>query len=444
MTGTIERRDAVLAAAARFARGDAGWVRALRTEAATRWNDAALPERHEHLWRYTDPAKLLPGAAADADPRFGDLPSDFADATFDRATAYAVSRDGVLLRSVVDPLLADFGLVVEDLRAAATARRALVEPRLGALRAVCDGAGAPFDDLSAALSAGGAFVHVPRGVVLDRPVRIAHRVGGAGVRAARSLIVAEPGSSSTIVVDLSSASPDDTTLLHETTECFVGSGARLRLVLLQSLGRRASHAPVVRVRVERDATFESVTVATGGGLVKSLLAAELAEPGAQARVLGIVFGDGKQHFDHHTFQDHVAPHTSSDLDFRTVVGDRARTAYTGRLRIGPRGAGVSAHQRNHNLVLSDTARADTIPELEILTNDVQCSHAAAVGPIDEEQVYFCMTRGLSPEEARRTVVLGFLEPTLTQIPGDDLLRGVREALDARLSKSVSRSEGARP
>ena len=126
------------------------------------------------------------------------------------------------------------------------------------------------------------------------------------------------------------------------------------------------------------------------------------------------------------------------------AGDRARSAYTGRLRIGPQGAGAAAHQRNHNLVLSDDARADTIPELEILTNDVQCSHAAAVGPIDPEQVHFCMTRGLSPEEALRMIALGFLEPTIAQIPGEALLLRVRAALEERLARADARGGGKRP
>lgn len=434
MTETLPD-SAVAERSARLGAGDPAWLRDLRAAELGRWTASALPDRVAHLWRYTAPSSLLPQArAADAaDGGFGDIPSDFADATFDRASAFAVARDGVLLRSVVDPMLSDLGLVVEDLRAAAAGRRALVEPRLTALGATCDGAGAPFEHLSAALFAGGSFVHVPRGVHLDRPVRIAHRVGGHGVRAARSVIVAEPGSFSTVVVELSSAAPDDATLVHEAVEVFVGPGAKLRLVLVQTLGRKAVHAPIVRARVDRDATFESVSLALGGAIVKSLQTADLAAPGAHTKVLGIVFADGRQHFDHHTFQDHTAPHTTSELDYRTVVGDRARSAYTGRLRITSSATGASAQQRNHNLLLSEHARADTIPELEILTNEVLCSHAAAVGPIDDDQIHYCASRGLDPEEARRVVVLGFLEPTIAQVPGEPLVRRVREALDTRLS-----------
>jgi Fe-S cluster assembly protein SufD len=188
----------------------------------------------------------------------------------------------------------------------------------------------------------------------------------------------------------------------------------------------------VPARVERDAQFESVSVAVGGGVTKALQTSSLVEAGGSAKVLGIVFADGRRHFDHHTFQDHVAPNTSSQLDYRTVVGDHARSAYTGRLRIAKEAVGADAHQRNHNMLLSEHARADTIPELEILTNEVKCSHAAAVGPIDEEQLFFCASRGFTPEEARRAIVLGYLEPAVASIPGENLQKRVRDALDLRL------------
>lgn len=433
MTETTALRDTVAGAAQRAAAGEPEWLRHARDAALARWSAAPLPDRVEHLWRYTDPVRLAPDGrtALVPDLRFGEIPPDFHDAVFDQASAYALARDGVLLRSAVDPPLGDLGVIVEDIRAAAKARRALVEPRLFALRGLCDGAGSKFDDLAAAAFSGGAFVHVPRGVRLDRPVRISARLGGDGLIASRSLLVAEPGADATIVVDLSSAD-DAPALFHETTEVYVGRGARLRVVFVQTLGRNVVHAPIVRARVERDANLETVTLALGGGVVKSLLAAELAEPGASTKVLGIVFGDGRQHFDHHTFQDHAAARTTSDLDFRTVVGGRARSAYTGRLRIQTGGSGAQAHQKNHNLVLSDHARADTIPELEILTDDVSCSHAAAVSPIDDEQVYYCESRGLSPAEARTTIVVGFLEPTVERIPGEQLLARIRAALDRRL------------
>ena len=433
MSGT-EVRSALAESVESLAARDPAWLAALRKDAWARWESLPLPSRVEHLWRYTDPAKLLPDGRAlqTPDTRFGELPGDFHDGTYENASAYVLCRDGALLRSTIDPLLAGAGLVVSDLRDAARAHEALVRPRLFSLAGQCDGAGAKFDALSGALFTGGTFVHVPDGAEFELPVRIAHRVGGAGLVATRSLLVVGARARVTLVLDVASTGEDDVPMLHDAVEAFVGEGASLRLVVVQTLSRRTVHAPILRAHVERDARFETIALALGGGLTKALQTTALAGPGATASVQGIVYADGRRHFDHHTFQDHVARETTSELDYRTVVGDRARSAFTGRLRIAKGAGGSDARQRNHNLLLSEHARADTIPELEILTNDVKCSHAAAVGPIDEEQVFFCTSRGLTPAEARRTIVAGFLEPAVNAIPGESLQQRVRAALDARL------------
>jgi Fe-S cluster assembly protein SufD len=434
----IATSPALAGAVEALAGADPAWLAAARRDAWARYESLPLPSRVEHLWRYTDPARLVPDGRAAAVPagRFGELPGDFHDGIYENAAAYAICRDGVLLRSTTDPLLAGLGLVVGDLRSAARHHEDVVRPRLLSLAANCDGAGAKFDALSAALFAGGTFVHVPAKAAVELPIRVAHRVGGAGLVAARSLVVVGAQAEATLVLDLTSDREDDAPMVHETLEAFVGAGATLRLVVVQNFSRRTVHAPIVRAAVERDGRFETIALALGGGTTKALQTTTLAEPGASTRVQGIVFADGRRHFDHHTFQDHAAPQTVSELDYRTVVGDHARSAFTGRLRISKNGAGADAKQRNHNMLLSEHARADTIPELEILTNDVKCSHAAAVGPIDEEQVFFCTSRGLTPAEARRAIVLGFLEPAVAGVPGDNLRKRVRDALDARLGASA--------
>ncbi len=416
---------------ARLSMEDPAWLAAARQQALIAYDTAGLPVRSQHLWRYTDPAKLLPDGrqVQPAADRFGELPADYHDGTFEHVAALALERDGRLLRTAVDPHLADAGLVVADLRTAAKEHEDVVRGRLFGLT---NPAVEKFEALSMALFSGGPFIHVPRGKVINRPIRVAHRVGGDGLVAGRSLVVIEEGAEATIVFDLSTATPDDAPLFHTGTEVYVEAGARLRLVTIQAAGSKLVHAPIVRCRVGRDASFETVSVVLGGALVKAQQTTELVGKGASAKVLGVVFAEGRQHLDHNTLQDHVAAHTSSDLDYRTVVADRARSAYTGNLRIGLDGVGANAHQRNHNLLLSDRARADTIPELEILTNDVTCSHAAAVGPLDPELIHFCMSRGLSPSDARKLIISGFLEPVLARIPGDDLQQRVREALASRL------------
>jgi len=413
---------------------DPAWLAAARRDAWARFESLPLPSRVEHLWRYTDPADLMPGARAPQTPdaHFGELPDDFHDGTYENAAAYAICRDGALLRSTVDKTLGDRGLVICDVRDAARRHEALLRPHLFSLARSCDGVGAKFDALSAALFAGGAFVHVPAKAEIDLPIRVAHRVGGSGLVAARSVFVVGDGAKATIVLDLTSASDADSPLVHETVEAFVGAGASLRIAIVQTFSKKTIHAPILRATVDRDAKFETIALALGGATTKALQTTVLAAPGCAINVQGIVFADGRSRFDHHTFMDHVAPHTTSTLDYRTVAADRARSAFTGRLRISKDGAGADARQRNHNMLLSEHARADTIPELEILTNDVKCSHAAAVGPIDDEQVFFCTSRGLTPAEAKKAIVLGFLEPAVANVPGESLQRRVRDALELRL------------
>ncbi len=414
---------------------DPAWLATARQDALSAYEASSLPDRVQHLWRYTDPQRFLPGERTPTTPdsHFGDLPADCQDATYEHVAGYALARDGRVLRSALDPLIADKKVVLTDLCTAAREHEDLVRPRLFSL---LDAGGDKFEQLSAATFAGGTFFHVPRNVTIDRPFVVAHRVGGDGLIASRSLLVAGEGSEATIVFDLTSVGDDDAPLRHEGLEIHVEPGARLHVAFVQACGKRVTHAPVIRCRVERDAALETVSVALGGALVKSLQTTELVGKGSDVRVLGIVFANGRQHIDHHTLQDHVIGRNTSNLDYRTVVADRARSSYTGNLRIGLDGVGADAHQSNHNMLLSKKARADTIPELEILTNDVTCSHAAACGPIDEEMITFCQSRGISPRDARTLIVTGFLEPIVERVPGQQLRERVRSAVADRLDRVV--------
>jgi Fe-S cluster assembly protein SufD len=166
--------------------------------------------------------------------------------------------------------------------------------------------------------------------------------------------------------------------------------------------------------------------------VKLESSASLEGEGARSEVLGAVFGAGRGQVDDHFFQDHRAPRTASDLLVRVALRDRARASYTGRLRIGGEAPHSEARQENRNLLLSEAARADSIPELEILTHEVQCSHAAATGPVDPAQLFYLRNRGLSAREAERAIVLGFLEPVFARVPGEELREALRGLAGKRL------------
>ncbi len=373
---------------------------------------APPPDRARHLWRYTDPARLLPGGLAPvvAAPGSG-LP------------ACALLRPGLLggggAAGTVPP-----GVEISDLASAAGA-----PDLLGSLSFAGKG---PFEALNLALFSGGAFVRFPRGLRTEAPVSLVHRAGATGtVSFPRSLVVVEEGAEAALVEEHESEEGAEG-MIHSVTEVLLGPGARLVHTVVNTLGDRVRASLVQRARLEAGSSLTSVTVTLGGALSKTEASAVLAGPGSRSEVLGAVFGAGRQQSDLHILQDHEAPRTASDLLVRVALRDRARASYTGRLVIAHDAPHCEARQENRNLLLSERARADSIPELEILTHEVMCSHAAATGPVDPAQLFYLRSRGLLEEDAERVIVLGFLEPVFARVPGEDLAGALRAVALRRL------------
>jgi len=214
-------------------------------------------------------------------------------------------------------------------------------------------------------------------------------------------------------------------------EAAVGQAGHLRLVGVQRWGEKVVSHFSQRTRLGRDARLLAVWAGLGAGLSKADLGTRLDGRGAHAKLLGMSFGQGAQHFDQHTVHDHQASDTYSDLDFKIVLKDKARSAYTGLIRIEPNATNCEAYQENRNLLLSEGTRADTIPELEILNDEVRCSHGATIGPLDEDELFYLAARGIPRDEAVRMVVSGFVEPTLQEVPAD-----LRERLRAYVTERV--------
>jgi Fe-S cluster assembly protein SufD len=275
-------------------------------------------------------------------------------------------------------------------------------------------------------------VRVPRERRIEAPLTLVHHAGAPGTFACtRTLVVVEEGAEASLVEEFDSPAAGDG-LLNAVTEIVLEPGARLVHTTVNTLGNRVRAGVVQRARLGAGASLVSVSVSLGAAIFKLEASAELAGPGAHSEVLGAVFGTGRQHLDDHFFQDHVAPRTRSDLLVRVALLERARASYTGRLRIAVDAPGSEAHQENRNLLLSEAARADSIPELEILTHEVQCSHAAATGPVDPAQLFFLRSRGIAAAEAERLIVLGHLEPVFARIPGEAFAAAVRSLAARRL------------
>lgn len=326
--------------------------------------------------------------------------------------------------------LAAQGVIFTDLQTAEREHPEILERILGQVVRPNEG---KFAGLAAAMAQSGALVYVPRGVEVAQPL---HSIlWGPGARMAyfsHLLVYVDEGASLTYVHEAASDTESGGQSLHAgITELFVGPSANLRFVELQSWGEHVWNFTHARARVERDASLDWIFGAIGSRLTKNFTDLDLVGTGSSGRVSGFYFTDGVQHLDLDTQQNHLAPHTTSDLLYKGALKDRSRSVWQGMIYVAPGAQKADGYQANRNLTLSPNARADSIPGLEILADDVRCTHGATVGKIDPEPVFYLRSRGIPYEEAERLIVEGFFDPIMQRIP----FEGVRSRFqDAILQK----------
>jgi len=289
---------------------------------------------------------------------------------------------------------------------------------------------------NAAMWRNGLLVHVPRGVVVEKPlyVRIANAVEGGSIFW-RLLVVAEPESRFTLVEEYTSSSPELAGYTNAAVEIIVGDASKVEYVSVQNLSRGTWHFASHHARVDRDAELDWVAGGFGSAKGKIRIQNDLAGPGATSRVTGAYFADGTQHLDYDTFQEHMAPSTTSDFAFKGALRDRARAVWRGMIRVEEGAQKTNAYQENRNLLLSKTAHADSIPGLEIMANDVRCTHGATLGQVDRELLFYLMTRGLTRAEAERLIVRGFFQDVLDRVELEPVRDALAAALEARIPQA---------
>jgi Fe-S cluster assembly protein SufD len=281
----------------------------------------------------------------------------------------------------------------------------------------------------------GTFLYVPRGVAVKLPLRtiVAATLDGTA-SLAHTLIVLEEGSQAIFAEDFTSPLAGRAGFSNRITEIILKGGANLHYVGVQHWGKSVHDFHTERVLLDRDDTVNLQTVELGSRLSKGRVEAILAGNGATAKLQGLYVEEDHQHLDRYTLQDHRAASGTSDLLFKGVLTDKSRSVFSGLIRVSPEGKRTAAYQQNRNLLLSPTARADSIPNLEIGSNDiVGCSHGATVGKVDEEQLFYLMCRGLSRLDATHLIVEGFVDPLIEQVP----IPGLREALRREIAARVS-------
>ncbi|MBV8087525.1 MAG: Fe-S cluster assembly protein SufD [Chloroflexi bacterium] len=331
-------------------------------------------------------------------------------------------------------LCADFqrqGVLLADFATAAREHAELVQAHY--MQPVTDPERLQMSALNEAFRNGGRFLYVPKNVDVALPLSFVYQISQPGLAVfPYTLIVVGRGSRVTIVEDVSSADFAGQSLYNGITDIHVEDGGQLNYYFLQGWGRNVFQYSQQRAWLSRDASYTTFAALAGGQLTYAYNETDLQQAGATGVVLGLVYGDHDQSFLSRTVQNHIGPNTTSDLLVKTVLKGRAHSDYSGWITIAKAASKTSAQQTQRNLLLSKEAKADSIPNLEILTNDVACSHAAAVGPIDEEQLFYLESRGLPRDAAEHMVVQGFVEDVILRIPQPALQQGIRNVLRARL------------
>jgi Fe-S cluster assembly protein SufD len=385
----------------------------VRTELLERYRALPLPTTRDEHWRFTDLAGFDPDAWSTEAATAATVPSML---ELDVAASATIDESGISVSDGV-PKGIRFEPLTDD------------NPLVGSLVQADDKLRAH----NAAVWQHGLLVHVPPGVELERPLylRVASNVAG-GSLFWRVLVVAEAGSRFTVVQELTSAAEDLEAYVNGVVEVVVRDGAKAEIVNVQRLSRQAWLFASCHARVERDAELDWVEGGFGSARGKVWIQNDLADRGATSRVTGAYFADGEQHLDYDTYQLHAAPDTTSDFAFKGALRDSAATVWRGMIRVEEGAQKTNAYQENRNLLLSKTATANSIPGLEILANDVRCTHGATLSQVDREQLFYLMARGLPRSEAERLIVRGFFQDVLDRIE----LQPVREALGAALESRI--------
>jgi Fe-S cluster assembly protein SufD len=410
-------------------RNEPGWLRDARFEAWRRFESLPLPSQRDEEWMRTDirtfhlnrfgfPGEPAPAAVPDGLLTHGVTLGGHATSLDSRPHAAQLSAKwagrGVLFGSL-DELVAEHG--------------ELVRPHL--FRAV-DPHQDKFAALHAAAWSGGTLLYVPRGVVVDEPLHMLSLISAGASDLGHTLVILEEGAEATLLAETASLAAGSAGLHCGAIELLLGHDARLRYVNLQNWATGVWHFAHQKARLERGAALQWTIAALGSRLAKVNQHVALVGPGASAQVNGVMFTEGKQHLSYHTLQHHEAPACQSDLLYKIALQDQSRTVWRGMIKVDPAAQKTDGYQRADNLMLSDHARSDSIPGLEILADDVRCTHGSTTGRVDDEQIFYARCRGLTRNEAVRMVVAGFFQQVFDRIT----IESVREALGEAIGRRI--------
>lgn len=390
---------------------DPVWMQHTREAAWKRYTALPVPTRKEELWKYTDLARI-------------------------HWDTYKVGAPEAV---VVDPLPAEAqaqGVIFCTIADAILNHADKLKAYWGKIPDAING---KYAEQNLALCDRGVFCFVPKGVKVATPLHFEYRSTQDGATLfPRTIVVLEEGAEASVFEQNSSdgAAAGVQGYANARIELHVAANARLHFLQLQNWHTGMLYLLEQHAQLKANAYLSATTVTLGAHIAKSTIGANMLEPGAVSYLFGLGYGNDRQQFDHHTLQTHIAPNTTSDLLYKIAINDHARSTYTGMITMTHAAQKADAYQSNKNLMLSKTARANSVPQLEILANDVRCTHGASVGTIDDEQKYYLESRGIPTHEAQDIIVHGFFEELIGKLPSAELQSKVRNAVNQKLGTEI--------
>lgn len=418
------------------------WLRDFRQQAWQTYESLPMPTTQDEAWRRTDYRHINWDSAgvltAPNGADFASIPTENrAPLIGDKQGGLIAWVDGQLVHHEMESTLAEQGVLFMDLRQAAQEHPELVQEYF--FTQAMTPAEGKFAALNAAAWTHGVFIYVPKNVAVDLPLHSIFYNTQIGASLGHVLVVLDENAEATVLQEFLSPDADEHASYIGGAELIVNENANLKYVGLQNWGGHTYEFSHQRARVGKNAQLDWVVGNMGAKLTKAFLEIELDGPGAWSRMSGMLLADGAQFIDQDTLQIHNAPDTTSDLLFKTALTDTARSVWQGMIKVLPEAQRTDGFQANRNLLMVPTARADSIPGLEIEADDVACTHAATVGKLDEEPIYYLQTRGVPRLEAERLIVRGYFWDVLERIPFDEVQERLLSDIDRKLFKRQGNS-----
>lgn len=412
-------------------RGEPEWMLEFRLEAWRLFESIPWPVDTDEDWRRTRLTgfhleNFAPFAEAGKHGRVSQRIQRELDEL--KSAASLVFQDGGAVYRGDDGGVAAQGVIFMDLRQALVEHADLVREHF--MTEVVKPGHNKFTALHAAMWDSGAFIFVPKNVKVELPLQvIVNQVSNGVAGGHHTLLVVGEGAEVTVVDDLLGGVDG---LQNSVVEIWQGDNSTIRYMNLQDFDHSTWNFLTGRAAIQRNADLRWIQVSWGSRLTKAYLDVDLMGEGSHAELLGIYFPTGKQHIDHQTLQLHRAPHCFSDLLFNGALKDKARSVYMGVIKVFPHAQKTDAYQRNGNLILDSTARADSIPGLEIEADDVRCTHGATAAQVEDEYVFYLMARGLSRPQAERMIVQGFFQAVLDRVPVESVVHKLERVIERKI------------